>query len=71
MRIYYYNPQTGEYLESGTAERDPLEKKETYLIPANATKVKPESLPAWWDKKRGTWKHKKPTVLMNVGGTHP
>ncbi len=40
MKIYHYNPATMEYIGSGLADENPLEKGE-YLVPANATTKQP------------------------------
>lgn len=41
MKLYHYDPDNKEYLGSGEAQLDPLEnalqKKEAYIVPANAT----------------------------------
>lgn len=42
MKIYNYNGVTGEFIGESTARKSPLEDN-VYLIPANATKVKPPS----------------------------
>ena len=41
MKIYNYHSDTGEFVGSSDANRDPLEEKVMYLIPANATTVEP------------------------------
>ena len=45
MKVYFYSPDTLEYLYSEDANLDPAEwqinHKEVYMIPANATDVKP------------------------------
>lgn len=45
MIIYNYNPITREYIGESFAELDPeetkIQKKDVYLIPANATPIKP------------------------------
>lgn len=41
MFYHSYNSETGEYTGSFEADRDPLEEGEVYLLPANATWLKP------------------------------
>ena len=45
MKIYHYNPVTGEYMGEGIADLSPEDmkrfKKEVWLIPANATSISP------------------------------
>lgn len=40
MKIYHYHPETKEYLGKDLADKDPMVKG-NWLIPANATSVKP------------------------------
>jgi hypothetical protein len=40
-KIYNYNPDSFEYLGESIARKDPLEKEERFLIPANATDKEP------------------------------
>jgi hypothetical protein len=40
MQIYNYNSETCQYVSSGNARIDPMDSNR-YLIPANATIVKP------------------------------
>lgn len=64
MLVYNYHGETKEFLSEATADLDPLESTEenpVYLIPANATEVKP---PASVVKKarifnveEGTWSY--------------
>ena len=41
ITVYSYNPTTCEFSGETIARRDPLEIKETFLIPAFATEIKP------------------------------
>ena len=45
MKIYHYDPNTGEFLRESEAELDPAElainHKKVYVVPAYATKTKP------------------------------
>lgn len=45
MKIYHYNPKTGEFTGHSEAAKDPLETraqgKEVYLVPASATFLEP------------------------------
>lgn len=59
MKIYHYDPNTREFLREGTARRDPLEEKENYLIPLNATIMAPpvavDKEKAVFDELTGIW----------------
>lgn len=43
MEIYNYHPVTGEYISKSNADKNPLEEN-VYLMPANATDIKPPSV---------------------------
>lgn len=56
MKVYSYNPFSGEYIGSNNANKDPLESekqgKDIWLLPANATfdkppNVKDDEVAAW------------------------
>ena len=71
MKTYHYNKQTKEYTHSETAFLDPLETqrqgKAVYLLPANATFVKPISADGYASVWNGiSWEH----IKDNRGQTY-
>ena len=67
MNVYFYNPETYEYVGFAEADIDPVAtykaKKEVYLKPAYATFIEPPKIDennkvALYDEKKGDWEIK-------------
>lgn len=61
MQVYNYDANTKEFLSQSQAQKSPLEEG-VYLIPANATEIKPNQKEGYvcvFDEKEQKWKHVK------------
>lgn len=64
MYIYHYHPETGEYLHSGRADPDPLDK-DNWLIPAHATTA---AAPATGEHETAVWRDGAWAVVADYRG---